>query len=215
MQACSNFTDNNLRQWLWPTVAERNDAFGYSRQQLPQLQKTYNDNWKHVNVPSGSSLDVSQATKDYYFNMSVDPSVKSVIGFTGIRPNLYNDNLQSVSSVPPNNYRSWEPFSTTANPVPLGTYVRFIPHAPVEVAPVQRENYWTGDLNGRLYERSLIGSAVENPYANFYARQGMLSLLAQNMRVGGDTYTKPLVGPKDAFAYQAQHLPSPPPVTNF
>jgi hypothetical protein len=209
LPSCSAYTSSNLRNWLFATAEERNEAFGYSGQVLPRVQQNYNAAWKTTTC--GPSQDVSQADQNYYFDMRTDPREKSVIGYLGMQPNLYNDNLLPVSTVVPMEYKSWEPFTTTANPVPRGTRVQFIPHAPVEVAPRQRESYWVADLNARIHERKLVTGAIENPYANFYARQAFMNLVAQNMRSPGDPYVQTINGPQELFC----PCPKPPPVTDF
>jgi hypothetical protein len=208
----SSYTSASLRNWLFPTIAERNEAFGYDHLLLPPVQQNYNLFWK-TPYTAGPSADVSTAPKDYYFNLPANPSRESVIGFVGMQPNLYNDNLLPLSTVPPNFWKSGELFSTTANPVPSGAYVRYIPHPPVEIAPNQTRAYWEADLNGRLYERSLINSAKENPYSNWYGRQGLINLLAENIRTQ-DPYLQPITGPCESIASQLQRC-EPPAVTNL
>jgi hypothetical protein len=215
MSGCSSYTSVNLRRTLWDSAAQRSQQMGYDRQNLGRVQDNYHENYKCNFMASPDSQDISQAPRNYYFNTTVDPSQKAVIGFTGMNPNLYNDNLlPGLNTVMQNRYKSWEPFSTTANPIVSGGRVQFIPHEPVEVAPRQREQYWGADLNARLYERNVQNAAIESGYNNFHARTSLINLVAANMRTGGDRYTKVINGPQDTFAAQVKKC-GPPATTNF
>jgi hypothetical protein len=185
---------------LYASAAERDALFGYDKQNLPRVQRNYNASYKWNHLASPESQDIGQAPRNFYFNTSTNPSEKSVIGYLGMRPNLYNDNFVTWNKAVPDFYRTWQPLTTTANPVPTGMHVQYIPHTPVEIAPRQRENYWVADLNARIYERSLLSSAVENPYANWYARQAFINLIAQDMRLTSDPYLQPINGPDQTLA---------------
>lgn len=205
------YADPGFRRQLYDSVAERNHIFGYDATELPRVQRNYHDTYVCDPYKSccanNRSCDVCTAPKDYYFDLNVDPCQKAVIGFTKFTPNLYDDVVLpggKPTIEKPNLYRSWEPFSTTATPILKGCYTKWIPHKPVEIAPRRDPNYWVADLNARLYERSLVGSAKENPYANFYRRQGLINLLAQNMPPRNDPYTKVIASGQDSFACQLQ-----------
>ena len=94
-------------------------------------------------------------------------------------------------------------------------YTRFIPHAPVEVAPRHSSKYWEADLNARIYERRLAMSGEENPYANWNRRQAWMNLIAKDMPPTNDPYLKPVAGPGDTFACKMKTSPKPPAVTSF
>ena len=95
-------------------------------------------------------------------------------------------------------------------------YTTYVPHEPVEVAPKQTPKYWEADLNARMYERSVIVAAEENPYVNYNRRQVYLGLLAKDMSSKRDTYTQKVSGPEETFAYKlGQNNGIPPAVTNF
>jgi len=196
--------------------------FGYDAQLIGRLQNNYHNNYFQNSYPGegscNTSEDVSKAPQDYYFDLRTKSNQKSVVGFTALTPNLYNDNVLPTTPTieKPNLYRNWEPFSTTATPVMGGCYTRFIPHKPVEVAPRQDVSYWGADLNARMYERQIISSAKEQPYANWNRRQALLSLVAENMPSRNDPYLQKIESPDDSFACQLQKSGGKPPaVTSF
>jgi hypothetical protein len=215
MSGCSSYTSANMRRTLFASAAERSHVFGYDKQNNGRVQQNYNDNWKYNHLASPSSKDISQAGREYYFNTSVDPSKKAILGYLGMNPTIYDDNLQAgLNTVVQDRYKNWQPFTSTANPIPSGGRVQFIPHESTEIAPRQMESYWQADLNSRMYERGLISSAIESPYSNWYGRQALLNLVSQNMRSSSDPYLKQINSPDETFANQVRsgNLPS---VTNF
>lgn len=212
----NTYDSRTFKHKLYSTVQERNNLFGYDHQNLPNLQKNYHNTFLERETVSSDCrdrvCDVSTAPKDYYFNLPRNER-RTVIGQTETVPNIYDDVFRTTQSVAtkPNFYRTWEPFSTSAQNLLRGCSTTFTPHDPVEVAPRIDPNYWTADLNSRMYERNLVNSAIEQPYANFYNRQGMANLVAQNMRSGQDIYTVPLTG--QSFNKQLKMNNSVPPAT--
>jgi len=207
---------------LYDSLKQRNELFGYNDQNILRLQRNYNDNYFVNTAKSGDrcdkSCDVRTAPLDYYFDLRTKSNEKAIIGYTDLTPNLYNDNVtpQQPTIEKPDLYKTWEPFSTSATPVLKGCYTHYVPHKPVEVAPQQRPDYWGADLNARMYERSLISSAKEQPYANFYRRQGLINLISQNMPSRNDPYLKKIEKPEDSFVCQIQRSGGKPPaVTSF
>jgi len=202
---------------LYEGKQERNALFGYDYLQRQPLQQRYHDNYFCNNLP-GNVKDIRAAPKDYYFDMRTEPCEKTVIGPLDTRPNLYNDNVLPYTRTfeRPNLYKSWEPFTTTAVPAMKGQYVTYIPHKPCEVAPNNDDKLWVADLNSKLYERSIISSAREQPYANHYRRQGLVNLISINVRPDGDPYSKKIQTPDDTFcASVARNGGNPPAVTSF
>jgi hypothetical protein len=191
----NSYSQSDLKWKLYDSVQERNELFGYNHQHLMRVQENHNNSYLVNQFPLSQPYDT-----DYYFDLRAKD--KSIIGFTEQTPHLYNDNVLPGQPTieQPNLYKNWEPFTTTAAPVLKGQYTQFIPHTPVEIAPRQNSNYWSADLNARLYERQLISSAKEQPYANFYARQGMLNLLAQNMPSSTDRYLRKIEEPSSTLA---------------
>lgn len=220
----NSYDKQNIHQKLYDSPDQRNELFGYDAQRTQRLQQTY-----HNNYPNGEYTgeeertcdtrhDVSQAPLDYYFDLRTNSNQKSIIGYSAMTPNLYNDNVLPTTPTikAPNLYKNWEPFSTTPTPVMGGCYTKFIPHKPIEVAPHTNVRYWGADLNARMYERKIISSANEQPYSNWNRRQGLLNLVAENMPSRNDPYTKKIENPEDSFAYQIQRsCGKPPAVTSF
>jgi hypothetical protein len=213
----NTYSTDGFKRKLYDSLKQRNELFGYDAQNVQRLQQNYQNNY-FVNTGQSTdscnkSCDVKMAPMDYYFDLRTNQSAKAVIGFTGLTPNLYDDNVipDKATIEKPNLYRNWEPFSTTATPVMKGCYTRFVPHEPVEVAPRQDVNYWGADLNARMYERRLISSAKEQPYANFYRRQGLINLISKNMPSRNDPYLKKIDAPSDSFAFQLQEAGGMPP----
>jgi hypothetical protein len=218
----NTYGQETFKTKLYDSLRQRNELFGYDAQSGQRLQKNYHDNYFQNNYSGQNALyssrDISQAPLDYYFDLRTNGNQKAVIGFTSLAPNLYDDNV--VPSVPtvtkPNLYKSWEPFSTSATPVMKGCYTRFIPHEQVEVAPRQDIRYWGADLNSRFYERQIISSAEEHPYSNWYRRQGLINLVAENMPSRSDPYLKKIESSADSFASRIhENGGKPPAVTNF
>lgn len=218
----NSYDSETIKTKLYDSLKQRNELFGYDAQQIQTLQKNYHDNY-FTNTfppegPCNSSQSTSMAPLDYYFDLRTNPSKKTVIGYTALTPNLYDDNVLPTAPTieEPNLYKNWEPFSTTATPIMKGCYVKFVPHKPVEVAPRQNIRYWGADLNARLYERRLISSAEEQPYANYYRRQGLLNLISKNVPSQNDPYLKKIDRPTDSFGCQLQrNNGNPPAVTSF
>lgn len=202
-----NTYSRDFKHHLYDSAADRNELFGYDQQHLMRVQDTLNNTYLTDDTPPGTSCDVTMAPKDYYFDLRVKQNEKAIIGFTDRTPNLYDDNV--VPGEPtieyPYRYKNWQTLTTSAVPPILkGCPVSYTPHEPVEIAP-RPDNYWIADLNARLYERQLINSAIENPYANFYGRQAWLGLLAQNMPNDNDPYLHRIERPEDSYAYQLTH----------
>ena len=214
----NTYDSRTFKYDLYSSAQERNALFGYDQQNVPELQMNYHDtflfNPYETTEPCADRVcSVETAPRDYYFNLPRNDT-RVVIGENDHLPNLYDDVVRTdqVLHSKPDFYRTWKPFTTSAQNLLQGCPTQFIPHdKPVEVAPVIDAGYWTGDLNSRLYERSLINSAVEHPYVNFYNRQGMVNMLAQNMRNKHDQYTVPLSD--QTFATQLVENAGIPPAT--
>lgn len=207
--ATQNTYSKDFKYQLYESVEDRNSIFGYDQLNLMRVQEAHNNAHFH-DAPPGASCDVSSAPLDYYYDLRVRD--KAVIGFTHATPNLYDDCVYPGQPTieAPNLHKNWQTFTTTATPPLLkGCPVTFTEHEPVEIAPRLQSNYWLADLNARLYERQLINSAQENPYANFYGRQAMLNLLAQNMPNDNDPYLHRIEKPTDSFAYQLTNFGPP------
>lgn len=181
-------TDQTQRQTLYASAQQRNETFGYNHQHLPRVQQNYNDNWK-CNHLMGETLsqDISEAPQSYYEHSCPDPNVKSIVS-----SNLY-------TSLP-----CHSPDSS----------IQYIPHVPVEIAPVQRDNYWVADLNARIYERSLLLQPIEDPNMEYHARQSLLTTIAENLRPNSDPYLHTIASTDQSFANQIQHQ-LPPAVTRY
>jgi hypothetical protein len=222
MKSYNSYGPPHFRQHLFDSVQDRNRTFGYNKELQQRLQNNYRSSYFNNQFPGqqgcNTSQDVSTAPKNYYFNLKTDINQKTIIGQTHLRPNIYNDNVlpETPTFVRPNLYKSWETFSTTATPVMRGQYTKFIPHTPVEVAPRQDARYWEADLNARLYERQIITSAKEQPYANWNRRQAFINLIAQNTPSRNDPYLKKLETANSNFGCQLQRNQGiPPAVTSF
>lgn len=214
----NTYDSRSFKYDLYDNAEERNWLFGYDKQNISDLQMNYHNTFlNNEYLVNGNCqdrvCDVSTAPKDYYYNLPRNEN-RAVIGQTALTPNLYDDVFrpdQPNASVP-NFSRTWKPFTTSAQNLLKGCSTTFVPNErPVEIAPRINKNFWTADLNSKLYERSIINSAQENPYLNFYHRQGMINLLAQNMRNTNDPYTVPLTG--QTFDIQLQQNNNIPPVT--
>jgi hypothetical protein len=210
-----SFSSQNLKFKLYDSLQDRNQSFGYNYTLNQRVNDNYHNSYFEPNISP------PQAPKNYYFQMHTDPNIKSTLSdfdFQDIRPNLYNDNVLPTTPTfeYPDLYRNWKPFTTTARPIMKNCYTTYVPHEPVEVAPKQTPKYWEADLNARMYERSVIVAAEENPYVNYNRRQVYLGLLAKDMSSKRDTYTQKVSGPEETFAYKLrQNNGIPPAVTNF
>jgi hypothetical protein len=226
-QPACNTTDNSyssqcMSRTLYDGPADRAAVFGTDMMQEQALQRNYNTGYFYnpapcVNPCAPRSVDICAASQAYYFD-PVEPKQGANLALLTTQPNIYDDTVVVTEPTfsPPNLYKNWEPFSTTATPVLQGCYTKWVPHTPVEVAPRQDPNFWEADLNKRMYERGLITSAKENPYENFYRRQGLVQLLAINMPNTTDEYTKQITGPCQTFAQEVQRNGGVgPAVTNF
>ena len=205
-----NTYSKDFKWKLYDSLHERNNLFGYDQQNIMRVQENVN-NTHFVNNLVGNSCDVATASIEYYNDLRTKQNQKAVIGFTHATPNLYNDNvLPGYPTIEePNLHKNWKPLVTSAAPVLQGSYVSYTQHEPVEIAPRQNVNFWGADLNARLYERQLVGSAIENPYANFYGRQAMLNLLAKDMPNNNDPYLRKIDTDSESMAYQLKHFGPP------
>ena len=213
----NSYAEDAFKNTLYDSVAERNNLFGYDYLQHQPLQDRYASN-HFCNHLRGEVRDIHQAPKDYYFDMNTRACEKTVIGPLDTRPNLYNDNVLPYTKTfeRPNLYKSWQPFTTTATPAMKGQYVRYIPHEPCEVAPNNDDKLWVADLNSKLYERRLVTGARDQPYSNWYGRQGLQNLVTQYMPPNNDPYTKKIERPDDTFCASLKRNGNrPPAVTNF
>lgn len=217
------YSKEGLRQTLYDGPADRAAIFGLDQMNQPgPLQSNYNTGFFYNPAPCSNpcaprSTDICMAPSDYYWD-DITPKQGANLGPLNVQPNIYNDLVLPGDKTfePPNLYRNWEPWSTTATPVLSGCYTTWIPHTPVEVAPRQDPRYWVANKNMRQYERSLQVSAEQNPYSNFYRRQAWISLLQQNMPNRSDGYTKQVKSPGESFAAQmTQSGGIGPAVTNF
>jgi hypothetical protein len=216
-ETTNTYAADAFKYTLYASEGERNALFGYDYLQKQPLQQRYHQGYFRndlkVNV-----RDIRQSPKDYYFDMKTRECEKTVIGPLNTRPNLYNDNVLPYTTTfeRPNLYKSWQPLTTTAVPAMKGQYVQYIPHKPCEVAPNNDPKLWVADLNAKMYERSLISSAREQPFANWYRRQGLQNLVSQYVPPSNDPYTKKIARPDDTFcASLKRNGNKPPAVTSF
>ena len=198
---------------LYDSVEERNNLFGNNFMLDTTRERSYMNG--HFSQCDKTPEDIRFGPKQYYYDMRVDDAQKTIMGPMNVRPNLYDDIV--VPYLPTfektNSYKSWEPFTTTATAVKRGHATEWIPHTPVEVAPNRDARLWQADQNSLLYERKLISSARENPYANHYRRQGLVSLMALNMRPNNDFYTKKINSLDDTFGETMKKNNNIPPAT--
>ena len=210
IETTNTYSKDSFKYELYPSLCDRNETHGFNFMYQPDqqqrhhdahFQNTYNGPWKdRTHTPS-------------LFDTKVDKSQKTLIAPLDVRPNLYNDQVHPWTPTvdPPNLYRSWKPYTTTATPTMTGEYVQFIPHQqPCPVAPINDSSYWVANMNSKLYERRLLSAADEQPYANWYRRQAWAQMLAQNMP-SNDKYTVKLDRPENTYcAAQARNGGQPP-----
>jgi len=205
---------------LYSSAAERRKLFGYDYMSQSGLQNRHHDAY-FQNTYCGPVGDISRAPDDYYYGSANRPMPTwgQNIGYLGTRPNLYNDNVNPWNPTfeRPNMYRSWEPLSTTATPAMQGSYTQFLPYEqPCEVAPWNSSKLWVADINSKIYERAMVTGAEEQPYSNWYRRQGLAQLLNINNPERHDDYTVKLDMPENSFcAKLAQNKGVPPAVVNM
>jgi hypothetical protein len=214
LETSNSYTRDAFKYKLYSSLDERNNLHGYNYMLSQPLQRRHQDAY-FVNDRPGPPQDIREAPRDYYFDMRVNSQEKAVIGPMNTVPNIYNDNVAPYARTfeQPNLLKSWEPFSTTPVNAMKGERVQFIPHTPCEVAPNSDSRLWVADQNPELYERKLILSAKENPYANHYRRQGMMQMTALYMPNNGDYYTKKITTPDDTFCNQLAKNGGVPPAT--
>ena len=177
---------------LFDTTQERNQLFGYEYLRDYRVKEN-NDNAYMQPDYTGSSLDPS-APMDYYFD-HIPRNGAATIGPMGVYPNIYDDQLVPTrpNFAPPRLQKNWRPLHNSAVPVAKGTRTTFVPHeTQCEVNPIRRDGYWTADLNARIYEHRIVSGAKEQPYASWYRRQGLMSLVSKNVPPRNDSYTKHL-----------------------
>lgn len=214
-ETTNTYAEDAFKHKLYNSTDERNHMFGYDFMQKQPLQSRYHDNYL-CNHLAGATKDIRMAPKDYYFDMKVPECEKTVIGPLDTRPNIYNDNVLPYTKTfeQPNLYKNWAPFTTTATPAMKGQYVRFIPNTKeetCEVAPNNDPKIWVADLNSKLYERNIISSAREQPYANWNRRQGLINMMTLYMPPNNDPYTQKIDRPDDTFCASTQRNNCVPP----
>ena len=203
----SSYTRANFPKQLYDNVEERNALF-YDYLLQPPTQVNQNNSFLNVQAP-GPERDISVAPRTYYNESYVRFPARS-LGDLGVTPNLYDDVVRPgvPTRFPPDLNRSGEPFSTTAMDPTVIPRVTWTPHAPCEVAPRHDANYWVPGLDSKLYERTLINGAQEQPYANFNRNQALINLLDINIRDKSDLYTRPLSGPTYCETVKTQGQPA-------
>ena len=189
----SSYTRENFRHKVYDSVEERNKLY-YDHFVQPPLQIHHNNSY-FENIAPGPEHDVSVAPRDSYFGLH-STSTEQLIGNLGVTPNLYDDIVRP--GVPtlwePNLTRTGQPLSTSAMDPTAIKSLQWRPHTPCEVAPRHSSDYWVPGLDSKLYERSLLMAADEQPYANFNRVQTFVNLLGINMSNKKDMYTRPLKG---------------------
>ena len=189
----SSYTQANFPKKLYSSVQERNKFF-FDDFVQPAMQVNQNNSYLDVKAP-GSQADISVAPRDYYNGLQVSKHA-TPLGNLGVTPNLYDDVVRE--GVPtlwvPDLNRARDPLKTTPMDPTVIPRVIYTPHKPCEVAPIHDARYWVPDLNSRIYERTLINGAQEQPYSNFNRLQTLQSLLGMHMPNKSDYYTRPLDG---------------------
>jgi hypothetical protein len=190
----SSYTQANFPKTLYANVEERN-KFYFDDFVQPAMQVNQNNSYLDVKAP-GPQADISVAPKDYYNGLRVQKG--QLLGDLGVTPNVYDDVVRE--GVPtkwiPDLNRARDPLRTTAMDPSVIPRVIYTPHKPCEVAPIHDARYWVPDLNSKIYERTLINGADEQPYANFNRAQALQNLLGKHMPNKSDYYTRPLDGGK-------------------
>lgn len=214
LETTNTYSGDSFKFQLYDSLEDRNNLFGYNFMLSQPLQRQQH-NAHFLNTRPGPVQDIRRAPKDYYFNMRTNNNLKTVLGPMDTRPNLYNDNVLPYTRTfeRPDLYKSWEPFTTTAVPAMKGERVRWTPHAPCEVAPNNDPRLWVADTNAAIYERGLVTSAREQPYANFNARQGLMNLTSINVPPNNDEYMQMVRKPSDTFCAQLKRNNYVPPAT--
>lgn len=194
----SSYTKANFPKQLYDNVEERNALF-YDYLVQPCTQMNHHNSFLDVQAP-GPQGDVSVAPRTYYDDVRPQGPAQA-LGNLGVTPNLYDDIVRP--GVPtcwvPDMNRAREPFTATAMDPTVIPRLTWTPHAPCEtpceVAPRHDATYWVPGLDSKLYERTLINGAEEQPYANFNRNQTLVNLLGIDMPNKSDFYTRPLAGP--------------------
>lgn len=211
--AFNPYASGTLNRNLYSSTAERNHAFGYDAFLQSRVQNNYHNNAFQNNLEGipggvrGVAASTARAPSAYYNQLgNADGNYRgdgsTVIGDMGIVPNLYDDavTLDAPSSQRPQLYRNWDPNgSKSVAPVYRGA-TKFVPHAPVEVAPVHDPNLWVADLNAKIYERAVAVGAEPHPNVNYYRRQAMVNMITQNWESRRDPYARPVQKPSETFA---------------
>jgi hypothetical protein len=189
----SSYTSANFPKKLYENVEERNKYF-FDTLAIPPTQVNHINSYLEVKEP-GTQSDISVAPRDYYNGVRArEPA--TLIGNLGVTPNLYDDVVrQGVPTLwVPDLNRARNPLTTTPMDPTVIPSLSWTPHEPCEVAPNHSGEYWVTDLNSRLYERTLINGAQEQPYSNFNRMQTLTNLLGMHMPNKSDYYTRPLDG---------------------
>jgi hypothetical protein len=184
-----SYSSDNLKHLTYDSTKHRNDILGYNYLLKRESLDNYNDKFFTIQDTPSYAVDP---------DMMVNTTHKSILDNPNAYPNLYDDNIIAGrnNNHEPNRYRTWEPLTSSAVPSISGEYNKFTPHTPQSVGANVRNTYWVADLNGQLMDRKISLSAKEQPYANFYRRQGLISLISQNMIPTNDSYTKRIIPDK-------------------
>jgi len=181
----ASYSSENIKYLAYDSLDHRNEVLGYDYLIKHDNQTQYNNKY------------FTRAEHTYNVNnhFKVDTTRKAILDNPNTYPNIYDDNIipgrDNIRSA--NRYRNWETLKSSAVPSTAGEYNTYTPHDKREVGSKVRDTYWVADLNGQLFDRKLSLSAKEQPYANFYRRQGLVSLITKDMIPTNDAYTKRIV----------------------